>query len=94
MLYFLKHFIVSLKLDLSREGNPIHIFESLHFPLTRAEHLHDVYVLKNSSFGFVGFFYFLQYLHYLKIGSLSLWLSFCNYFIELLQISVFMISCI
>lgn len=44
MLYFLKHFIVSLKLDLSREGNPIHIFESLHFPLTRAEHLHDVYV--------------------------------------------------
>lgn len=46
MLYFLKPFIVSLKLDLSREGNPIHIFESLHFPLTRAEHLHDVYISK------------------------------------------------
>lgn len=93
MLYFLKHFIVSLKLDLSREGNPIHIFESLHFPLTRAEHLHDVYVSKiRHLVSWV--FYFLQYLHYLKIGSLSLWLSFCNYFIELLQISVFMISCI
>lgn len=24
----------------------MHIFESLHFPLTRAEHLHDVYVSK------------------------------------------------
>lgn len=88
------HFIVSLKLDLSREGNPIHIFESLHFPLTRAEHLHDVYDSKIRHLVSWFFFYFLQYLHYIKIGSLSLWLSFCNYFIELLQISVFMISCI